>query len=285
MDDFDFQELDERTQRHAFHIMMLAARMNNKIPWDERLIAKKIQAKSKIHLHKLINISFLEPFDDAENTTTSTSNTVIKGDSTNIAGNPLASSAGIRRVYTEKSRVQESTGEEAASAEERFGPSQLAELWDSNFQKPKGRPTDLTVVRRDNARRRLKRHPEKDYWVDVMDSIKQTPFLRGESDRGWIPTFDFIIRNDENAAKITEGSYGKRDVFPAEAPPEPKCQDCGHLEKIHCEPVPGRINIPKGFRSTKPKVCAVALQAAREGGSGCMCGLEKEEPVKVGRGN
>jgi len=65
-----------------------------------------------------------------------------------------------------------------------------------------------------------------------------------------------------------------------EAQPEPKCPDCGHQGGIHVEP----RGIPKGFVSTRPKVCAVALSAAREGGKGCMCGLKKETPVEVGRG-
>ena len=90
------------------------------------------------------------------------------------------------------------------------------------------------------------------------------------------------MQSDHRFMAKVEGQGERKQ--PEKPSSEPKCPDCGHLEKIHCEPVLGRINIPKGFRSTKPKVCAVALQAAREGGSGCMCGLEKEEPAVVGRG-
>ncbi len=104
-----------------------------------------------------------------------------------------------------------------------------------------------------------------------------------------VHTYDWVKEGGQFIPLPGTWLRGKRwlDEPPAKpqpAPPEPKCQDCGHPEKIHWEPVAGRINIPKGYRSNKPKVCAVALQTAKEGGSGCMCGLKKVEPVEVGRG-
>ncbi len=203
MDDFDFQALDERTQRHAFHIMLLAARTENRIPWDEKWVAQRIQAKSKVNLQMLVNNSFLEEID--------------------AASNPLASSAGIRRV--EESRQEETRGEE-----KRFSPAQFVELWKSTQHKE----TDLTAARREKIRLRLRRHPDKEYWVDVMDTIQQTPFLRGENDREWTPDFDWLIRNDENAAKVREGKYGRRVTLKVD-PPNPKCLDCGHPKAAHGE--------------------------------------------------
>jgi len=259
MDNFDFQELDEKTQRHAFHIMMLAARTDNKIPWDDRVVARKIQAKSKVILQNLINISFLEPLEDASNT--------------------LASSADTSRVHIDKSRVQESTGEGAASADEVFGPSQFRELWDSVSKKTQLKEVhDLTEARRVKVRLRLKRHPAKGYWTEIMETIKQTPFLRGENDRDWLPSFDWLIRNDENAAKITEGFYGKL-VVPQTAP-EPQdetlCQTCNHLNRLHGKD----CNYDTGELIEGTRHCAVCNHL-RKGG----CEREsKKKPVEVGRG-
>ena len=204
LDDFDFQGLDEKMQRPAFHIMLLAARLENRIPWNDKWVAGRIQAKSKVNLQILINNSFLEEIPHTSNA--------------------LASTAGTRRE--EESR-QEKTREE----ESRFGPSQFAELWDSTQHKE----TDLTQARREKVKLRLKRHPAREYWVGVMGTIQQTPFLRGENDRGWRPDFDWLVRNDENSAKIREGNYGSTETPKPEAEPqdETPCSACNHPERLH----------------------------------------------------
>ncbi|GAH46863.1 unnamed protein product [marine sediment metagenome] len=42
---------------------------------------------------------------------------------------------------------------------------------------------------------------------DVMEEIKASGFLRGENDRNWKVTFDWLIENDRNAVKVAEGQY------------------------------------------------------------------------------
>lgn len=46
-----------------------------------------------------------------------------------------------------------------------------------------------------------------DEWREVFASCASTPFLRGENDRGWRADFDWIIENNEHAARVLEGKY------------------------------------------------------------------------------
>lgn len=40
----------------------------------------------------------------------------------------------------------------------------------------------------------------------------RTPFLRGETERGWKCNFDFLIAKEENLLKVIEGAYGKPEA-------------------------------------------------------------------------
>jgi hypothetical protein len=50
----------------------------------------------------------------------------------------------------------------------------------------------------------LKRHPGSEYWIEVLDKLKESPFLLGQNDRGWTAGFDFMV---ERAEKIMDGKY------------------------------------------------------------------------------
>ena len=53
--------------------------------------------------------------------------------------------------------------------------------------------------------------------ADVMHRIARSRFLRGGGERGWVATFDWLIRNDTSAVRILEGVY---DDKPQAAPPK-----------------------------------------------------------------
>ena len=59
LDDYDFAALKDETKFHAVALMLLASRLNNKFPDDEKWLRSKINANCKINLQKLIEIGFL----------------------------------------------------------------------------------------------------------------------------------------------------------------------------------------------------------------------------------
>lgn len=63
----------------------------------------------------------------------------------------------------------------------------------------------LTAKRSDQLKTRLK--AEAFDFDLILKAIEEQPFLRGESERHWKVTFDWIIKNDTNYLKILEGQY------------------------------------------------------------------------------
>ena len=70
----------------------------------------------------------------------------------------------------------------------------------------------------------------KQYGVEAIlaaiDRIRQSPFLLGQNNNGWIVTFDWFVKPN-NFPKVAEGNYdetkGKREgVKPAHQQPEKK---------------------------------------------------------------
>jgi len=64
--------------------------------------------------------------------------------------------------------------------------------------------------RKKQAKARLKQHPDLDTWKRALRHISETPFLRGENERGWRANFDFFLQ-EKSFTKLIEGSYGKAD--------------------------------------------------------------------------
>jgi len=60
LDDYDFAHLPDASKAHALCLMLLAARLDNFIPYDPLWIAQKIQAQSPVDLDGLLEIKFIE---------------------------------------------------------------------------------------------------------------------------------------------------------------------------------------------------------------------------------
>lgn len=84
-------------------------------------------------------------------------------------------------------------------------PGDLMELWNATTTKPIPRCRELTVLRSKKASARLRERPIAE-WRDVIARIQASPFCRGDNDRGWTATFDWILQPDV-ATKILEGKY------------------------------------------------------------------------------
>ena len=55
----------------------------------------------------------------------------------------------------------------------------------------------------------------KSFFTDFcfsIQKIKESAFLKGDNDKKWIATFDWIIANDTNYIKVLEGNYKNREI-------------------------------------------------------------------------
>ncbi len=97
LDDYAFSALPDETKFHAIGLMMLASRLNNKFPYDERWLRLKIGANSEINLKILLEIRFLEFFcvdkPDAKNTVIARKSNKTQGESASATFNDLQNCA------------------------------------------------------------------------------------------------------------------------------------------------------------------------------------------------
>lgn len=83
----------------------------------------------------------------------------------------------------------------------------LFDLWNEVAQGsglPRAR--EFTNGREKKCRSRMKER-SLDEWREIFELCASTPFLCGENERGWRIGFDWIVENQENAAKVLEGKY------------------------------------------------------------------------------
>lgn len=84
------------------------------------------------------------------------------------------------------------------------------ELWNTTTTPPIPRCRDLTTQRRKKMLARLKDRP-LEAWRDVFQRIEASRFCRGQNDRNWRASFDWIVENQDNAVKVLEGKYDDVD--------------------------------------------------------------------------
>ena len=64
----------------------------------------------------------------------------------------------------------------------------------------------LSAKRKKQEKLRLSERPiEK--WKEVFLKLNDLKFCKGENDRGWRATYDWIISNTDNSLKVLEGKY------------------------------------------------------------------------------
>jgi len=100
---------------------------------------------------------------------------------------------------------------------------ELQEAWNgNNGALPK--VTALTDKRRAKIRLRWLERPNLEYWRLVIRRVAASKFCQGQSDRGWIADFDWLIANDTNHVKVMEGKYDNKPAYgvPQYAPPRPQ---------------------------------------------------------------
>ena len=90
-------------------------------------------------------------------------------------------------------------------------PTELMESW-NEICATEGLPKieQQTNGRKSKARARLKTFPKSEFWGQVLNGIIQSDYLMGRKRKEgdtWKPDFDWLVKNDENPAKVMEGKY------------------------------------------------------------------------------
>jgi hypothetical protein len=90
-----------------------------------------------------------------------------------------------------------------------FAPAELLAIWNTH----RGRldaASRMTAGRAAKVRVRRDEHPDLAYWVGCVQRLSASDFATGKNDRGWKATFDWLIANDANHVKVSEGKYDNR---------------------------------------------------------------------------
>lgn len=89
----------------------------------------------------------------------------------------------------------------------RFTVNDLALLWNEK-KPPELASVHLPLKRPDKdmgkIKDALKRNPEREWWEQVVVRLQQSPHCRGNNDRGWKASFDFMVTRAE---VILDGKY------------------------------------------------------------------------------
>lgn len=124
---------------------------------------------------------------------------------------PLGKDRGQRtegRGQREEEAADGAAGADAAPSS-RNRADDFADLWNTETKPPIARCRDLTTKRRRQIRSRLTEYPLTE-WGAVFRRIQASAFCRGENDRGWRASFDWVIGSPDVGVKVLEGKYDDR---------------------------------------------------------------------------
>ncbi len=110
---------------------------------------------------------------------------------------------------------EEVVQEEQERVSRRAALPPLAEAWNTITQRPIARCMGISRKRSTQIAARMAERP-LDEWRGIISRVQASSFCRGENDRGWVASFDWLIAGPDNALKILEGKYDDR--APAQQP-------------------------------------------------------------------
>jgi len=67
----------------------------------------------------------------------------------------------------------------------------------------------LSDSRKNKIRLRWEQLKTLEKFIELFTATENTPFLKGQNDRGWKASFDWLIDNDRNCLKVLERQYDK----------------------------------------------------------------------------
>jgi hypothetical protein len=117
--------------------------------------------------------------------------------------------AGGKSEYVSESESEKNALTEESARETTPDPSDLVLAWNTFTFAPIPRCLELNPKRRRLSIRALKARPISE-WRQIIQRIEASPFCKGQSDRGWVANFDWLLQ-DGTAAKVLEGLYDARN--------------------------------------------------------------------------
>ena len=93
----------------------------------------------------------------------------------------------------------------------------------------------ISEERRKHLKKRFENVHFRENYKKAIDLIRDYAFLRGESERGWVITFDWLITNDTNYVKILEGRYRGKNFNREVKAADPNCQRCSGTGFVEAE--------------------------------------------------
>lgn len=87
---------------------------------------------------------------------------------------------------------------------------EIFNLWNKYAVNGIPKAQSLTKTRQAKIKTRLEENSNIGYWTKVFSKLQKIPFYCGDNDRGWIVTFDYVMKNDTNYVKIAERSIDRQ---------------------------------------------------------------------------
>jgi hypothetical protein len=132
----------------------------------------------------------------------------LKGKQIDIVGDHGATIESRSKATTEEKKREENIREEESTGEV-DEVSLIVDFWNSHESLPQVQK--LTSARRVKIKLRLKESGLEGFKSAIV-TITQTPFLLGQNDRQWKADLDWLIANETNLVKVTEGKYSKQNA-------------------------------------------------------------------------
>ena len=136
----------------------------------------------------------------------------------NVDINPINECSGTQ------SKVKESKGEESKEESTnvdscRQGPTPYQKIVDLYHETCRSYPhlKSITKSRKEKLHTRWGEYPDISEWREAFMRMEASDYCRGN--KGWKATFDWLIDNDKNMAKVLEGNYDNKGGY--EPPPKP----------------------------------------------------------------
>jgi hypothetical protein len=208
LDDYEFTNLPDTSKAHLVLIWLLAAKKENKIPYDETWITKQINATAKVNLKILISAGFLVPYNGTKES----------------VQNCTEMYRNVPRERGEEEEEEEEEGEgdpRADPPKPKTGShvpfEEIREAWNAMAEE-----TGVPKVeawpdkRKAKLRTRWKEPLFRERWRDAFREVSLGSFMRGggpprDGGKPWVVGFDWFVANGENYVKALEGNYRDED--------------------------------------------------------------------------
>lgn len=183
LDDYAFSRLQDASKAHLMLIWLLASQMDNKIPYDDVWIGRKIGATDHVDIKSLIDSGFL----------------FLASDDSDVLANCTPE--------TEEESEKEREKKESPLPPKPDGDLQVCVDLYNDMAAQTGLPACqvLSDARKTSLAARLKECGGMDGWKVVLEIVASSDFLTGKK-TDFKATFDFILQKS-SFIKIMEGNY------------------------------------------------------------------------------